>query len=107
MNIKKTAIMTMSAAILGANSISNVFAERIVYKNISGNLYISDSYHYSTNPIDDNQTAIFKINSTSVKVGDSLIEIDEAPFINDDTTFLPLRAVYKTLSIFGNESRVA
>lgn len=107
MNIKKTAITAITATILGISSISNVFAERVVYRNISGDLHISDSYHYSTNPSDNNQTAVFKINSTSVKTGNSLIEIDEAPFINDNTTLLPLRAVSQTLSIFGSEFRVS
>jgi len=110
----KIIIAAASATIIGISSVSHIFAEsftesfteRTVLKNVSGDVNLSNSYHYSTAPVDENAEVVFKIDSKNVKTNNTSIEIDEAPFIKDGTTLLPLKAVSDSLNVLKNSSQV-
>lgn len=106
MKLKRAIFINMTAIVLGINCLTNVFAERVVLKNVSGDVNLTNISHYSTNSEDKSHKIVFKLNSKEVLADDKLITIDEFPFVNQGTTLLPLRIISETMSIFGNSSSI-
>jgi len=104
--LKLTSILL--TATIGISSASPVFAETKIYKDINGDFSSYNYSHYSTSSAseDQNHTLIFKIDSNEVVSDNTKIYIDTAPFIQDGTTMLPLRAVSEAMNVFGNDVTV-
>ena len=119
-DIKKLGIILESAVLCLLSCIPVYAKENITQKNtitINGKIIEakenkisipagSDSFEltsyskYSTKET-EKENIKFIIGSNIVQIGNKIITIEEAPFIDNGTTMLPLRAVYNTLSNFN------
>lgn len=106
MKLKKAIFINITSIVLGINFLTNVFAEKIVLRNVSEDINLTSISHYSTNSEDKDHKIIFKLNSKEVLADDKLITIDEFPFVKEGTTLLSLRVISETMSIFGNSSSI-
>lgn len=100
-----------TAIIIGTmlfSSVNTAFADVThsssnVYKNISGDFTISDTYYYSNKDKDtSSHRVVFTLGSNTVNADGDYISIDEAPYSSNGKTMLPLRSVTETLKVFKN-----
>ncbi len=104
----KTKILLTAALVFviqGTVMADTVYKNTNTYKNISGDFSSVESYHYSSDNSD--HTLIFTINSNIIFVNGTESTIDEAPYISENRTMLPLRAVIETFNTFNNEVNIS
>lgn len=83
------------------------YSNRQVFNNVSGDFHYENTYHYSSEDKSGEHKIIFKLDSAYVNIDGKKVAIDEAPYINNGRTMLPLRAVTETLKAFENSINVS
>lgn len=85
-----------------------VHASKNTYENITGDFSSVDSYHYSSGDIENKaHTLIFCIDSDVIYADGKETIIDEAPYISEGRTMLPLRAVIETFNTFNSDVNIS
>ncbi|MCD7855661.1 MAG: copper amine oxidase N-terminal domain-containing protein [Clostridiales bacterium] len=75
----------------------------------SDSRYTSENiYSYSSGDKSSDQTVVFQVGSLTAETSDgTIITIEQAPYISQGRTMLPLRAVAETLRLFENSVSVS
>lgn len=101
-------------AVMVLSMINNVFADvnitrsdTKVYKNIDGDMTISDIHYYSNNDDNAEHKVVFVVGADRVNIDGVYSHIDEPPYLSNGRTMLPLRAIADTLKTFKNNVDVS
>ncbi|MCD7904534.1 MAG: copper amine oxidase N-terminal domain-containing protein [Clostridiales bacterium] len=75
--------------------------------NPDSDFQMENIYYYSSADKSAEHTAVFEIGKAYVKADGEAIIIDEAPYISQGRTMLPLRAAAETLKLFENNINIS